>query len=296
MAGLALCALLLSAAYGCGTTDGLLLRAADAGAAANGDLDVAKPGDLDVGQAPVGPAPATSQDAGTARIASDMRLHYQITGTPAVDADADVFVLDLFDAQTSQLATLHARGRIVIGYLSAGSLEPWRPDADDFPARAVGSELSGYPNESWLDIRDASVRALMRARLQLAHDKGFDGVFPGALDAYRNQSGFALSEADQLDYDRFLATEAHALGLSPGLSGDFMLSSQLVAHFDWAIAIGCIAAASCERLQPFIEQAKPVFDVEVQGELSDVCAKAKTLGISMSMKRPGFDAWSRTCP
>jgi hypothetical protein len=225
-----------------------------------------------------------------------MRLHYQITGTPAVDAEADVFVLDLFDAQASQLATLHARGRIVMGYLSAGSLEPWRPDADEFPARAIGSELSGYPNESWLDIRDASVRALMRARLTLARDKGFDGVFPGALDAYRNQSGFALSESDQLDYDRFLASEARALGLSPGLSGDFMLSAQLSDQFDWAIAFGCIAAGSCDRLQPFIQQAKPVYDIELEGELNAVCEKAKALGITLLMKRPSFDAWSRTCP
>jgi hypothetical protein len=225
-----------------------------------------------------------------------MRLHYQITGTPAVDADADVFVLDLFDAPASQLASLHARGKRVSAYLSAGSLERWRPDADDFPARVVGSQLAGYPNESWLDIRDESVRALMQARLQLARDKGFDGVYPGALDAYRNQSGFALSERDQLDYDRFLASEARALGLSPGLSGDFSLSAQLAEQFDWAIAIGCLAADSCDRLRPFLDQAKPVFDLELQGELSDVCEKARAFGIVAQLKRPSFDAWSRGCP
>ncbi|HET8933268.1 MAG TPA: endo alpha-1,4 polygalactosaminidase [Polyangiales bacterium] len=286
--------MLLSAALACGTTEGLLLRAADAGAAATSDPAVAEPGDVPVSEPPT--VTTTSPDAGSARVASGMRLHYQITGAPAVDADADVFVLDLFDAQAIELATLHARGRIVMGYLSAGSLEPWRPDADNFPERAIGSELSGYPNESWLDIRDASVRALMRERLKLAREKGFDGVFPGALDAYRNQSGFALSERDQLDYDRFLASEARALGLSPGLSGDFMLSAQLSDHFDWAIAIGCIAAGSCERLQPFIQQAKPVFDLELEGELNTVCEKAKALGITLLMKRPSFDAWSRTCP
>lgn len=274
--------MLLSAAVSCGTTEGLLLRAADSGAAP--ELDVADP------------AATTSQDAGAARVAPGMRLHYQITGTPALDAEADVFVLDLFDAQASQVASLHTRGRIVIAYLSAGSLEPWRPDADAFPERAVGSELAGYPNERWLDIRDTSVRALMRARLQVARDKGFDGVYPGSLDAYRSQSGFALSEPDQLDYDRFLASSASALGLSPGLSGDFTLSAQLIEHFDWAIAIGCIAADSCERLLPWIEQAKPVFDLELQGDLNDVCEKARALGMVAVMKRPSFDAWSRACP
>lgn len=287
--------MLLSAAISCGTTEGLLLRAADSSAqdpAATSPEDAGSARELVVPDA----AAATSQDTGGPRVAPGMRLHYQITGAPALDANADLFVLDLFDTQASQLATLHTRGRIVIAYLSAGSLEPWRSDAEDFPEQAVGSELADYPNERWLDIRDVSVRALMQARLQLARDKGFDGVFPGALDAYRNQSGFALSEADQLDYDRFLARTASALGLSPGLSGDFMLSAQLIDHFDWAIAIGCMAADSCDRLSPWVAAAKPVFDLELQGELNDVCERARALGIVAVMKRPSFDAWSRACP
>jgi len=225
-----------------------------------------------------------------------MRLHYQITGTPQLDAAAELFVLDLFDTDASEVAALHARGRVAIAYLSAGSHEPWRPDADDFPAQAIGSRLTSYPNESWLDIRDPAVRAIMRKRMMLARDKGFDGIYPGSLDAYRSQSGFALNESDQLDYDRFLASEAGALGLSPGLSGDFMLGTQLIDAFDWVIAFGCFAADSCERLTPWVERRKPVFDLEVAGELSALCPMADALGISVVLKQPGFDAWSRSCP
>jgi hypothetical protein len=225
-----------------------------------------------------------------------MRLHYQITGTPQLDAASELFVLDLFDTDPDELAVLHARGRVAVAYLSAGSLEPWRPDADDFPEQAIGSRLSGYPSESWLDIRDPGVRALMQKRLQLARDKGFDGIYPGALNAYRSQSGFTLGERDQLDYDRFLASEARALGLSPGLSGDFMLGAQLVDAFDFAIAFGCFAAGSCERLQPWVERNKPVFDLELEGDLSELCAMADALGISVILKQPDFDAWSRSCP
>jgi hypothetical protein len=207
-----------------------------------------------------------------------------------------LFVLDLFDTTAAQLTALHARGRVVIAYLSAGSLEPWRPDADDFSEQVIGSELTGYPDERWLDIRDPAVRALMQARLTLARDKGFDGVYPGALDAYRSQSGFAISQRDQLDYDQFLSSTARGLGLTPGLSSHFMLSAQLLEQFDWAIAIGCLAAGSCDGLRPWLDQDKPVFDLELEGQLNDVCAQAEQLGITALMKRPSFDAWSRTCP
>jgi hypothetical protein len=271
-------ALLLTAALACGTTEGPLLRAADAGTAASA---------LDRGAAGAGIA----QDAGVGRVTQGMRLHYQITGSPQLDAAADLFVLDLFDTDAAQLTRLHAQGRVVIAYLSAGSHEPWRPDAEDFPAQAVGAPLAGYPDERWLDIRDATVRELMAARLRLARDKGFDGVFPGALDVYRSSSGFALSETDQL-----LSSAARALGLSAGASGDFALREPLIEQFDWALAIGCIAADSCARLQPWLAQDKPVFDVELEGELSQVCAQAQALGLSVVMKRPGFDAWSRSCP
>jgi hypothetical protein len=191
---------------------------------------------------------------------------------------------------------LHADGRIALAYFSAGSFEPWRPDADSFQDRAVGSPLSGYPNENWLDIRSANVRATMRARLALARDKGFDGVFPGALSGYRADSGFALSEADQLDYDRFLASEARALGLTPGLSGDFMFAEQLVDAYDWAIAFGCLAADNCEQLRPLLERRKAVFDFETSGDLNALCPRAQMLGIVTALKRQSYDAWSKACP
>lgn len=240
--------------------------------------------------------PTQGQDAGVGRVVSGMRLHYQITGTPQLDANAELFVLDLFDAEPADLAALHARGRVAIAYLSAGSHEPWRPDADDFPEQAIGARLTSYPNESWLDIRDTSVRTLMQKRLQLARDKGFDGVYPGSLSAYRSSSGFTLSERDQLDYDRFLASEARALGLSPGLSGDFVLGEQLIDAFDWAIAFGCFAADSCENLAPWVERSKPVFDLELDGELSELCPMADALGITVVLKQPDQGAWSRSCP
>jgi hypothetical protein len=260
---------LLVMALGCGVTEGPLLRARDA--------DVPE------------------MDAGVL-VGKSMRLHYQVSGEPELEAAADVFVIDLFDTETAQVARLHAAGRVVLAYFSAGSFEPWRSDSDEFQARTLGSALANYPDERWLDVRSPSVRGIMQARLELARDKGFDGVFPGSLGGYRADTGFALSEADQLAFDRFLSSQARALGLSPGLSGDFALSEALADAFDWAIASGCLAADSCGLLRPLLERSKAVFDLETTGELSALCARAQTLGIGLLLKRPGFDAWSRSCP
>ena len=280
------------AATACGTIEGPLLREADGGTGVS-----ISPSGADA-QVPTGDStrPADDRDVALARIHSEMRMHYQITGTPSLDAAGDLFVLDLFDAPLHEIAALRARGRVVVAYLSAGSLEPWRPDADDFPEQAVGARLSAYPNERWLDIRHPAVRAVMQERLQLARDKGFDGIYPGALDAYRSQSGFALSERDQLDYDLFLAGAARSLGLSPGMSSDFSLDAQLIDAFDWAIAFGCFAADSCETLGPWVGRSKPMFDLEQQGELSELCPRASALGIRVVMKEPSASVWSRSCP
>lgn len=50
----------------------------------------------------------------------------------------------------------------------------------------------------------------MRHR-SLCADKGFDAE-PDLMDGYTNDTGFALTEADQLRYVRWLADEAHYQG------------------------------------------------------------------------------------
>lgn len=270
---------------GCGVTEGALLTSVDAG----------RP-PLDAPHSPEPTAPDGDASAGAARIRPGQRLHYQVSGTPSIEVAADVFVLDLFDAEPAQLDAARAAGGVTVAYFSAGSFEPWRPDADAFPVDAIGARLTDYPNERWLDPNSRQVRAIMRARLERARDKGFEAVFPGALDAYLASSGFALSATDQRDYARFLSAEARRLGLSPGLSGGFASARDLAPDFDFAIDVGCLAADSCERLRPLLDRGQAVFDLEVSGELAELCPRAEAFGIALALKRPSFDAWSEFCP
>jgi len=272
----------------CGVTQGALLHARDA----SPEPDAGAAADAGGAQA----MPPTAASDPDLRVRPGMRLHYQISGALDLTPAADVYVTDLFDTRPEQVSALHMSGRLAMAYYSAGSFEPWRADAADFPSSALGGTLADYPDERWLDIRSPSVRAIMRVRLMRARDKGFDGVLAGSLGAYRADSGLALSEADQLDFDQFLAREARALGLTPGLSGDFALAAQLVAAHDWAVAFGCLAADECERLRPFLDRDKAVFDLETSGELSELCPRARALGIMAARKNPSYDAWSKACP
>jgi hypothetical protein len=242
--------------------------------------------------------PAAAHDAGRhlrATVTQDMRLQYQITGELDTQVTVDLFVSDLFDTSADQVRALHQKGRVVVAYTSVGSLEHWRDDADRFPRAAVGDALADYPNESWLDLRSAEVRALMRARFDLALQKGFDGVFASTLGSYRATTGFPLTRADELDYTLSLADAAHARSLSFGLSGDFELGADLYHSCDWALAIGCLAASTCSALAPLAAAGLPVFDVEVAGDRTSDCANAAAANLSVTFKHSAYDAYRFTC-
>ena len=139
---------------------------------------------------------------------------WQLTGEIDSSYDVAMYDVDLFETPIETIAFLQAEGRIVICYLSAGSVEDWRDDAVLFPDRIVGEPLDGWPGERWLDVRQlALVEPVLAGRLDLAVEKGCDGVEPDNLDGHVNATGFDITAADQLKFNRWLADEAHRRGL-----------------------------------------------------------------------------------
>ena len=179
-----------------------------------------------------------------------------------ISYDVDLYDLDLFDTPASVIDQLHAQGKRVIGYFSAGSFEDFRSDASEFQAADLGNPLDGYPDERWIDVRSSNVRRIMQARLDLAAEKGFDGVEPDNMDGYTNNPGFAFSAADQLDFNRFIAEQAHSRGLAVGLKNDLDQIPQLVDLYDFAVNEQCHEFDECDALTPFIAAGKPVFNAE----------------------------------
>lgn len=241
-----------------------------------------------------------SPDAGEPRriaaVQPNMLLHYQISSAVDTQAQADVFVSDLFETTARQVSQLHDAGRLAIAYVSVGSLENWRPDRTEVPSSVVGMPLEGYTRESWLDHRRDEVRTLMRARFKLASDKGFDGVFASTLGAYRKPSGFVLTQEDELRYATFLAEAAHAHNLDIGLSGDFELS-ELVEHYDWAITFACVGRSTCGQLAPFVAANLAVFDLEPEpdGDRAAVCAAAAAHTIPVTFRPRDSEVYGEAC-
>ncbi len=222
---------------------------------------------------------------------------WQLDGSE-IDPSFDVamYDIDLFEASPDTIAQLHGDGRVVICYFSAGSWEEWRPDATDFPKDVIGAPLDGWPGEYWLDVRQLDALAsVMLARLDLAVEKGCDGVEPDNVDGYTNESGFDLSNQHQLDFNIWLAEQAHARGLSIGLKNDLNQIPDLVAHFDWALNEECPYYGECELLLPFVEAGKAVFGVEYELASEEFCPQTNALDFDFLKKNWDLDAWREAC-
>ncbi len=228
---------------------------------------------------------------------------WQLTDPVDPSFDVEMYDIDMFDNDPSTVAALHAQGRKVICYISVGSWEEWRPDADQFPESVLGNNYEGWPGEKWLDIRQIELLApIMRARLDWCKAKGFDGIEPDNIDGYTNDTGFPLTYQDQLQYNIWLANEAHARGLSIGLKNDDEQVGDLLSHFDWAMTEDCFAEGWCADVQPFIAAGKAVFAAEYTDQmtvnefLSGVCPQAQAMGFSAILKDRDLDAWRTGCP
>ena len=197
-------------------------------------------------------------------------------GTIDISYDAKVYDVDLFDVPQATIAALKAAGRHVVCYFSAGSSEDWRSDYSRFLPADQGNVLSGWPGERWLDTRSTNVRNIMAARLDLAVSKQCDGVEPDNVDGYANAPGLPLDASTQLDYDRFIAAQAHARGLAVALKNDVDQVPDLAGDFDFAVNEQCHEFGECAAYAAFTTAGKAVFNAEyLDAYVTDATARAR---------------------
>jgi hypothetical protein len=221
----------------------------------------------------------------------------QLTGPLDSVVDASIYVVDLFDTTETQIAALRGAGRRVLCYVSVGTLESWRSDAADFPTEAVGMANANYPDERWLDIRHPIVRTRMTARMDAAGQKGCDGVELSSVSSGGQNTGFPLTSSDVLDYAGLLTSQSRRLGLSPGIGGGEDRAATLEPEFDWAFTQGCLEAAHCGALAPFVAAQKVVFAVEfgTEADLPSICPLAQAAGVNALIKNRSLDAFRAPC-
>lgn len=223
-----------------------------------------------------------------------VQWQWQLQGEVDTSIDVPVYDLDGFTTSAQTVAALRDRGRHAICYLSVGAWEDWRPDADRFPTSVLGAD-NGWPGERWLDVRRLDLLApVLSERIAMCRDKGFAAVEPDNVDAYVNDSGFPLTGADQLAFNRWVAAEVHRHGMSVGLKNDLDQVRELVDDFDFAVNEQCFEYSECDALLPFLRAGKAVLHVEYAVPAERFCSRVPP-GFSSMQKRLDLGVWRRGC-
>ncbi len=207
----------------------------------------------------------------------DVTWQWQLQGPVNTAYDVDLYDIDLFEATDEVIRTLHARGDKILCYFSAGSAENFRPDFAQFLDTDLGRTLEGFDDERWVDIRSQNVVEIMEARLDLAVQRGCDGVEPDNVIAYQSQTGFEQTASDQLAFNRHLANAAHQRNLAVALKNDGDQANDLVDYFDLELNEQCHQFAECDPLLVFLQRGKPVLNAEYVGSAADAQSLSATL-------------------
>jgi hypothetical protein len=226
---------------------------------------------------------ATSTGSGTAGGITISPCKTPYTGGACVSPqvyDIDLYAPDGKTVNTAAVTAIHNAGAKAICYVDAGTWEDWRPDAASYPASVRGAEVDGWEGENWLDISKTSVLLpLIEARVVKCANGGFDAVEFDNVDGYDNDSGFPLTSAQQVTFNKAIAGLAHKYQLSAGLKNDLAQVSSLVSSFDFAVNEECQYYTECADLKPFLSAGKAVFQVEYTddgGSASAACPAANS--------------------
>ncbi len=193
---------------------------------------------------------------------------WQLQGEIDTSLDVEMYNLDLFDASDDVIEEVTEESTLIC-YFSAGTYEDWREDAGDYPSAVLGDPLDEWEGEKWVDVRDDRVRDILEARLDLAFERGCDGVEPDNVDGYANDNGLGLNETEQLDFNQWIANEAHERGLSVALKNDLDQLEELVDYFDWHLDESCHEYDECDRLAVFTSADKAAFVAEYVDDWED---------------------------
>lgn len=211
----------------------------------------------------------------------------QLDGEVNTSYPVEIYDVDLFDVSEELISRLHASGKHVVCYFSAGSSEKWRDDFKRFKPSDMGSPLKGWAGERWLDVRSQNVREIMLSRMDMAVERGCDGIDPDNVDGYTNKPGLPFTAEDQLDYNRFLAEQGHKRHLAVGLKNDMGQADKLADVFDFSVNEQCFEYEECDKLEPFIERDKPVLNIEYKApyvkdakERKKLCERARDMKFS----------------
>jgi hypothetical protein len=209
------------------------------------------------------------------RSKSDMGLDAEnelgkTSGKPAV------YDIDGIDNPASTVTALHKMGDRVICYIEVGAAGNYYPASEEHlrvsyfdqlkADHDMGSAVPGYP-EYYLDINAKSTMSIIKAMIrQQCAAKGFDAVEPDIDDSYTDSTGFRITEAENIRYDKTLGAYAHSLGLAWGQKNgdnDPAFSAALEPVTDFLLDEECNFYDTCSIVTPpYLNAGKLVLNAE----------------------------------
>lgn len=188
------------------------------------------------------------------------------------EVHAQIYDVDGVDTPSRALEKARSEGAHLVCYFNAGAWEDWREDADGFGPALLGQELEGWPGERWVDVRNHDeLLPIMAKRMDACKERGFDAVDPDNMDGYANETGFELTQDDQLAYIRALAQLAHERSLGFGLKNAVDLVGDLVDEVDFAVNEQCHQYDECALYDPLLAAGKAVVVLEYEVDSRQVC-------------------------
>jgi len=223
---------------------------------------------------------------------------WQLTEPLDLSVRVSILVTDMDGVTAQQVADLKARDIRPMCYISVGSHEDYRDDAGAFPAHVLGNPMGDWPGETYVDTRAPEVLEIMKARMDRCAHMGFVGVEADNIDAYENDNGFGLSQADALRYVAELADYAHDKGLVIAQKNAVELVPQLVGKMDFLMLEQCFEYEFCAEAKPYLNAGKDVLVVEYTQAKLDwdaICDEAKGLGVHLLLKDAEVVAGGKAC-
>jgi hypothetical protein len=220
---------------------------------------------------------------------------WQLQGKVDTRIQAAVYDVDGFQTPAGVVRRLHRQGRKVICYLDVGSWEAYRPDKGEFPRSVIGRRYSGFPDERWLDVTHfRRFEKPLKQRFSMCARKGFDAVEPDNIAGWEkeNHTGFKITKADQLRFNRWVARQVHGRGMSVALKNDGRQAEGLINVFDFAIVEQCFQYHECGYYRStFIRAGKAVFEAEYEQQPKQYCKTARAIDFSAIHK--SYDLFAR---
>jgi hypothetical protein len=189
------------------------------------------------------------------------------------EPDRQLYDIDLYDTPAKTIGDLKAVGRIVICYFSAGTWEDWRPNAAGWTFAAPTCARCSPNAWTWRSARAAmvSIRTM-----------GMATAMPTACN-------------DQLDFNRWLAREAHQRDLAVGLKNAVELLPQLVGDFDFAVNESCYVYKECDGYRLFRQQGEAVLIADYRTYNSNLCTQAAASGYRLQFFKRSLKGVGTPC-